>query len=146
MSFGGTTMTRNVSGTSAPWREHVYSPSSNGSPRSSPIERALRRHPRIVLGSWPTPLEHIELADGSCITVKRDDLSGYGRGGAKTRKIETLLGLARERRIDHLITIAGNITNLAFDLVPAVDDLGIDLTLFVQDDPPTPLETRRSIF
>jgi 1-aminocyclopropane-1-carboxylate deaminase/D-cysteine desulfhydrase-like pyridoxal-dependent ACC family enzyme len=45
-----------------------------------------------------------------------------------------------------LIAVAGNITNLAFDLVPAAEASGIALQLFIVDDPPTPPELREAIF
>ena len=43
----------------------------------------LQAAPRVDLGQWPTPVEYLERG----IWVKRDDLSGLGRGGAKARKI-----------------------------------------------------------
>jgi len=101
----------------------------------------LRRLPRFELGRWPTPIERV-----GRIWVKRDDLSGYGRGGAKTRKIEHVLGHVLARGHDELITVAGNVTNLAFDLLPALDRAGVRARLFIADDPPAPPEAREEIF
>jgi 1-aminocyclopropane-1-carboxylate deaminase/D-cysteine desulfhydrase-like pyridoxal-dependent ACC family enzyme len=80
------------------------------------------------------------------VLVKRDDLSGWGRGGAKARKIEHLVGELRARGRDELVTVVGNITNLAFDLLPALDAAGIRASIFVLDDPPMRPEDRERIF
>jgi 1-aminocyclopropane-1-carboxylate deaminase/D-cysteine desulfhydrase-like pyridoxal-dependent ACC family enzyme len=50
------------------------------------------------------------------------------------------------RGANHLITAAGNVTNLGFDLVEACDRLGIELTLFIVDDPPLAPELRELVF
>lgn len=106
----------------------------------------LWAHPRVELGSWPTPISPYRHREFGEILVKRDDLSGWGRGGAKARKIEHLLGHLVARGYDELITVAGNVTNLAFDLLPALDRYGITLRLFIQDDPPTCAVDREAIF
>jgi 1-aminocyclopropane-1-carboxylate deaminase/D-cysteine desulfhydrase-like pyridoxal-dependent ACC family enzyme len=111
--------------------------------------RALDRllaTPRVALADWPTPIDTIVHPRGPAVLVKRDDRSGWGRGGAKARKIEHLLGHMRAHERDELVTVVGNITNLAFDLVPALDQAGLRGSLFVIDDPPTPPEERERIF
>jgi 1-aminocyclopropane-1-carboxylate deaminase/D-cysteine desulfhydrase-like pyridoxal-dependent ACC family enzyme len=45
-----------------------------------------------------------------------------------------------------LVTVAGNVTNLAFDLLPAFDRLGLGVHLHIIDDPPTPSAQRAEIF
>ena len=80
------------------------------------------------------------------LLIKRDDLSGFGRGGAKARKIDHLVGYLGARGYDELIAVTGNVTNLAFDLVPALDARGIRSTLFITDDPPAPPREREAIF
>jgi 1-aminocyclopropane-1-carboxylate deaminase/D-cysteine desulfhydrase-like pyridoxal-dependent ACC family enzyme len=102
--------------------------------------------PRAPLGVWPTPITRFEHPELGGILVKRDDLSGWGRGGAKARKIEHLVGYLVARGCDELVTVAGNVTNLAFDLLPALDRHGIRATLLIQDDPPTPAADRDRIF
>jgi 1-aminocyclopropane-1-carboxylate deaminase/D-cysteine desulfhydrase-like pyridoxal-dependent ACC family enzyme len=104
--------------------------------------RILESAPRVVLGRWPTPVEPL----GPGLWVKRDDLCGYGRGGAKARKIEHVLGHLAAESKDELIAVAGNITNLAFDLLPAADRCGIHTHLLIADDPPAPREVREEIF
>ncbi|HEY3496176.1 MAG TPA: pyridoxal-phosphate dependent enzyme [Polyangiaceae bacterium] len=113
--------------------------------RRATLDRLLDA-PRVALGCFPTPIETVAVRSAPAVLVKRDDRSGWGRGGAKARKIEHLIGELRARGRDELVTVVGNITNLAFDLVPALDAHGIRASLFVIDDPPTaPLE-REVIF
>ena len=114
-------------------------------PRTGPLRERLMAQPRIELGNWPTPIEQIEFR-GRTVWVKRDDLSGFGRGGAKTRKIEGLLGHLKARGKKWLITVAGNITNLAYDLIPATEAEGIELDLLIQNDPPLARDVREKLF
>lgn len=106
---------------------------------------ALVAQPRFQLGTWPSPLQSL-LSGAGQVHVKRDDLSGFGRGGAKTRKLELLLGAAKARGSRSVVAMAGNISNLAFDLDGACRVAGLELELFVVNDPPTPENTRREIF
>jgi 1-aminocyclopropane-1-carboxylate deaminase/D-cysteine desulfhydrase-like pyridoxal-dependent ACC family enzyme len=110
-------------------------------------ERDLRRledAPFVRLG-WRTPVDETELA-GRSLYVKRDDLTGFGRGGAKARKLSHLFGWMKARGADTLITAAGNVTNLAFDLVEACDRYDVLLELFIVDDPPLAPELRDRVF
>jgi 1-aminocyclopropane-1-carboxylate deaminase len=107
---------------------------------------SLQSRPRVELGRWPTPLDDITLDDGRRVLVKRDDLSGWGRGGAKARKIEHLIGHLRAGGYDALITAAGNITNLAFDLLPALLRHEIEPHLLLMDEPAAPPALRAEIF
>lgn len=108
--------------------------------------RKMRSAPRVPLGRWPTPVEELDAGLDEAVLVKRDDLSGVGRGGAKARKIEHLVGHLLERGYDALVTVAGNVTNLAFDLLPVLDRHGIRATLFIADDPPAAVAGRETIF
>jgi 1-aminocyclopropane-1-carboxylate deaminase/D-cysteine desulfhydrase-like pyridoxal-dependent ACC family enzyme len=116
--------------------------------RSEDIERLLVP-PRVVLGTWPTPLERIEHPGIGTVLVKRDDLAGFGgeaRSGVKARKLEGLLSHMVERRQRRLVMPLGNITNLGFDLVRAARALDISVRLLIADDPPMPREHREAIF
>lgn len=106
----------------------------------------LRAAPRVVLGRWPTPIETVSMPGLPDVFVKRDDLSGFGRGGAKTRKLEHLIGHLLARGHDELVAVAGNVTNLAFDLLPALDRHLVRASLFIIDDPPLPQAEREKIF
>jgi D-cysteine desulfhydrase len=102
--------------------------------------------PTVPLGSWPTPVHRVVQRRAPVVLVKRDDLCGHGRGGAKARKIDHLVGhLVAEKR-DELITTAGNVTNLVFDLLPVLDRWGIRARLFILDDPPARPRDRERIF
>lgn len=108
--------------------------------------RRLREAPQVALGVWPTPIDRIDPGIGPQVLVKRDDLSGFGRGGAKARKLSHLLGYLRARGHDELIAAAGNVSNLAFDLVPACDRFGTKLRLFILDEPEVAAPGRELIF
>lgn len=107
--------------------------------------RRLEQAPAVPLGN-PTPVELGELASGRSLFVKRDDKSGFGRGGAKARKLSHLIGWMKARGADHLVTAAGNVTNLGFDLVEACALHGIELSLFILDDPPLAPAIRERVF
>ena len=68
----------------------------------------LTEFPRIPLAYLPTPLEPLprlsEALGGPSIWVKRDDCTGLGGGGNKTRKLEFLMATARQQGADTVIT------------------------------------------
>jgi 1-aminocyclopropane-1-carboxylate deaminase/D-cysteine desulfhydrase-like pyridoxal-dependent ACC family enzyme len=111
----------------------------------TPIERILRAA-SVQLGSWPTPISRISRPGPTEILVKRDDLSGVGRGGVKARKIEQVVGHMLDNRYDTLVTAVGNVTNLVHDLLPVLDRYGIRSQIVVADDPPLPTAVRLRIF
>ena len=61
-------------------------------------------HSRISLGAYPTPVGRID-ASSPPLWVKRDDLSSALYGGNKVRKLEVLLGAARDAGRSKLLTI-----------------------------------------
>jgi D-cysteine desulfhydrase len=105
--------------------------------------RRLQESPRVEFGAWPTP---VTVLDGGRLLVKRDDLTGYGRGGVKTRKIETVIGHMQERGLDSLVTTVGNITNLAHDVVPALASCGMTGVVVACDTPRLPRAERERRF
>ena len=68
----------------------------------------LSRFPRVSLAHLPTPLELLprlsEHLGGPNIYVKRDDCTGLGTGGNKTRKLEFLMADAVANNADVIIT------------------------------------------
>ncbi len=68
----------------------------------------LQNFPRHSLGYFPTPLIHLKNLEkflgGPRIFMKRDDLTGLGMGGNKTRKLEYLIGDALSQGSDCVIT------------------------------------------
>jgi D-cysteine desulfhydrase len=116
-------------------------------PADAPSDLArIVAFPRVVLGNWPTPVECVARSQGPDILVKRDDLCGHGRGGAKARKIEHLVGYLLARGHDELVATAGNVTNLVFDLLPVLRRHEIRSRLFIIDDPPALHRDREAIF
>lgn len=71
----------------------------------------LSRLARVGLAQLPTPVELLKGASDKLDTqiwVKRDDLTAAKYGGNKVRKLEYLLGHARERRANTIVT-AGSV-------------------------------------
>jgi 1-aminocyclopropane-1-carboxylate deaminase/D-cysteine desulfhydrase-like pyridoxal-dependent ACC family enzyme len=101
---------------------------------TSAIE-TIRQPPSRTLGTWPTPVTTLSRGGLGEILVKRDDLSGYGRGGVKTRKIESIASHLVDEGYTALATAVGNVTNLAHDLVPVLRKHGIDARILVADTP-----------
>lgn len=68
----------------------------------------LSRFPRIRLAHLPTPLEYLPRLSrhlgGPRIYVKRDDCTGLGTGGNKTRKLEFLMADAEKHGATAIIT------------------------------------------
>lgn len=68
----------------------------------------LARFKRVNLGHFPTPLEKLEnltkSLGGPDIYIKRDDCTGLGTGGNKTRKLEFLVADALAQGADTLVT------------------------------------------
>jgi len=68
----------------------------------------LSRFPRLHFAHLPTPLEPMKNLSahlgGPDLWIKRDDCTGLGGGGNKTRKLEFLMADAIERGCDTVIT------------------------------------------
>lgn len=98
----------------------------------------VRRLPRVCLGVFPTPLvraHRLERALGSGpLLVKRDDLAGFGVAGNKTRPLEFLLGAARARHAEVLVTGGSPGSNFCPGAAMAARALGMDCELVVSGD------------
>lgn len=112
---------------------------------SSDLDRILDE-PRVELGRWPTPVDRLRRPGGRELWIKRDDLCAYGGGGIKARKVEQIVGRLRARNRDEVVTIAGNVANVVFDLLPALRRFGIRGRFLILDDPPLPPPARERIF
>ena len=68
----------------------------------------LARFPRVRLFPTPTPLERLDNLSrhlgGPEIWIKRDDCTVVATGGNKVRKLEWLIGEAREQGAEHIVT------------------------------------------
>lgn len=90
--------------------------------------------PRLTVGKWPTPLQPCSALPA--LWIKRDDLSGFGRGGVKTRKLEFFLGYFLERNIRSFVIVVPNLSNLRADLELVAEKLDLRIHFIVANDPP----------
>ena len=93
----------------------------------------LSRFPRVSLAHLPTPLELMprlsEHLGGPNIYVKRDDCTGLGTGGNKTRKLEFLLADAAANNADVIITQGAVQSNHARQTAAAACKMGMECEL-----------------
>ncbi|MEU6347629.1 D-cysteine desulfhydrase family protein [Streptomyces sp. NPDC046977] len=96
---------------------------------------------RVVLGTWPTPLEPMpRLAralglGADDLWVKRDDLTGLGGGGNKVRKLEWTCGQAVAEGANVLVTTGAPQSNHARLTAAAGARLGLDVVLVLSGTP-----------
>src|SRR5438445_1271543 len=97
---------------------------------------------RIVLGTWPTPLEpapRLAAAVGlaaDALWVKRDDLSGLGGGGNKVRKLQYTCAQALTAGATTVITSGAPQSNHARLTAAAAARLGFRSVLVLQGEEP----------
>ena len=101
------------------------------------LEDAINALPRVELASvLPTPLEHLPRLSatlgGPQIYIKRDDLTGLGFGGNKTRMLEFSLADAQAQGADIIITGAAVQSNYCRQMAAACARLGLDLELILR--------------
>ncbi|MEQ9563291.1 MAG: D-cysteine desulfhydrase family protein, partial [Woeseiaceae bacterium] len=89
----------------------------------------LSRFPRVSLAHLPTPLEPLPRLSkhlgGPNIFVKRDDCTGLGTGGNKTRKLEFLMADALQKNANVVITQGAVQSNHARQTAAAACKLGL---------------------
>ena len=74
------------------------------------LEKRLARFPRFPLSIVPTPCHRLNSLSeiyGVEVYCKRDDLTGFGLGGNKSRKLELLVGEALKNGCDTVVTSGG---------------------------------------
>ncbi len=99
--------------------------------------------PRVSIGFFPTPLhklENISRQTGYDVWIKRDDFTGRNLyGGNKIRKLEFLMGWAKENGCDYVITYGATQSNHAMQTITAARICGLEpivyLTSIVKPDP-----------
>jgi D-cysteine desulfhydrase family pyridoxal phosphate-dependent enzyme len=100
----------------------------------------LSKHPRVLLGQWPTPLEDAPRLSaalgGPRILVKRDDVNGLGVGGNKLRKLEFLVGAALDDGVDTIITFGALQTNHGRQTAAVCAKLGLRCELVLTKSVP----------
>lgn len=82
----------------------------------SAIRERLRKFPRQSNSLLPTPLHRLERLSAELdaeIYCKRDDLTAFGFGGNKARKLDFLLADAKAQGADTLIALGANQSNFA---------------------------------
>lgn len=93
------------------------------------ISQALAAIARRPLAHLPTPLEDLPrltaALKGPRLLVKRDDCTGLGLGGNKTRKLEFLMAEALQHRADTVITTGGVQSNHVRQTAAAAARLGL---------------------
>lgn len=91
--------------------------------------------PRMHLGTLPTPLDEaprLGAALGlSRLLIKRDDLTGLALGGNKVRKLEFVIGDAKAKGADIVITSTGPQSNRARMTAAAARKAGLDCILLL---------------
>lgn len=95
---------------------------------------------RVQLANLPTPIEPMpnltRLLGGPELFIKRDDLTGLGIGGNKTRKIEYLAGDALAQDADTLVTAGAVQSNHCRQVAAAAAKLGLRCELVLTGEKP----------
>ena len=98
-------------------------------------ELPLQDIPRVSLAHLPTPLEPMdrlsEFLGGPRIWIKRDDCTGLGTGGNKTRKLEFLIGAAEAVNTETVITFGAVQSNHARQTAAACAKRGLECHLML---------------
>ncbi len=96
--------------------------------------------PRVKFAALPTPLEEMprlaQYLHFPRILVKRDDLTGLGMGGNKTRKLEFLLAEALANGARTLVTTGAVQSNHCRQTAAAAAHFGLDCILVLAGDNP----------
>jgi len=78
------------------------------------LQQILDAYPRLRHALTPTPIQFLPVLSktlGRAIYCKRDDMSGFGFGGNKIRKLEFLMHDAASKGCDTLVTCGSNQSN-----------------------------------
>lgn len=103
------------------------------------IEAKLKTFPIVPLIQAPTPCHRLNfLSDlhGCEVFCKRDDLTGFGLGGNKTRKLEFLIQEAIEHGCDTLVASGGIQSNFCRVAAAAGAAAGMSVHLILGGRPP----------
>src|SRR3954454_1767031 len=104
----------------------------------------LARFPRVRLFPTPTPLERLDnltkSLGGPEIWIKRDDCTVVATGGNKARKLEWLIGEAREQGATHVVTQGAVQSNHVRQTAAVAREFGMTCTALLEhrvetDDP-----------
>jgi D-cysteine desulfhydrase family pyridoxal phosphate-dependent enzyme len=101
----------------------------------------IAARPRVSLTHLPTPLEHAPSMSkrlGRRILVKRDDVMSLALGGNKVRKLEFLIGDAKDKKADIIITTGAQHSNHARLTAAAAVKMGLKPVLVLRGKPTAP--------
>jgi L-cysteate sulfo-lyase len=97
----------------------------------------LTQFPRVRITHGPTPLEFMprmtEALGGPNLYIKRDDCTGLGTGGNKTRKLEFLMADALKQQADTIITQGATQSNHARQTVAIAAKMGMKCEILLED-------------
>ncbi len=95
---------------------------------------------RVRLGEFPTPLQELinlrETLGGPRIFIKRDDMTGFGTGGNKLRKLEYALAEALREGATSIITSGAIQSNHAQLTTAAANRMGLKTYLILKGEEP----------
>lgn len=104
----------------------------------------ITQFPRIRITHGPTPLEFMprlsEALGGVNIYIKRDDCTGLGTGGNKTRKLEFLMADAVKQNADTIITQGATQSNHARQTAAIAAKMGMKCEIILEDRTGSKLE------
>jgi len=104
--------------------------------------KLLLELPFLTLTRLPTPLDRAEDLGADlgleALWIKRDDLTGEPYGGNKLRKLEYLLGDARQRDCDAIVTFGAVGSNHVLTTAIYAQLLGFECYGILTDQPVTP--------
>lgn len=91
---------------------------------------------RVSLCTLPTPCHRLpDLARGTEVWIKRDDLTGFAFGGNKGRKLEFLLADLQDRGVKTVVSCGATQSNFIRQLAAACRVGGIEFHAVVMDMP-----------
>jgi D-cysteine desulfhydrase len=97
--------------------------------------------PRFPLAVLPTPLVRAHRLERALrcppLYIKRDDMTGFALGGNKVRKLEYLIGRARQQGCDMIITGGGPGSNHCMTTAAAARVAGMSCVLVLFGNPPS---------
>jgi len=97
--------------------------------------KSVTEFPNIPFAMLPTPLYKLEAVSrrfGKNIYIKRDDMVGVALGGNKVRKLEFLLGDAKEQGVDVVFTTGGPQSNHAMLTAACAARIGMKAVLVLK--------------
>lgn len=104
--------------------------------------------PKEKLGFFPTPVHRLDRLSkqlGINLYLKRDDFTGPNLfGGNKIRKLEYLLGDARQKGADTVITFGATQSNHAMETAVAANRLGLNTVLYLETITPNDQQDDRA--